>query len=199
MGIWFYVRDNYPFQIDAGEITGLVYHSVASGGPVSGYVGSPPGELADWISGMEKTSVAESSPASTVVTIVRSDGPSLRIAIDGSRGYASWVSADGSATPAVGLHLNAAVRLVRARHRRRAGHHPPRRDAPRGSERDRRVAAGQRLALSERFALASASPCARASPARASVALRERVALRAARRSLRPTRRACGLQSTRRA
>lgn len=106
VGIWFYVRDDYPFQIDAGEITGLVYHSVASGTPVSGYVGSPPDELAEWVSGMEKTSVAESSPATTVVTIVRSDGPSLRIAIEGSRGYASWVSADGTATPAVALHLN---------------------------------------------------------------------------------------------
>jgi hypothetical protein len=55
---------------------------------------------------MEKTSGAESPPATTVVTIMRSGGPSLRIAIDGSRGYASWVSADGSTTPAVGLHLN---------------------------------------------------------------------------------------------
>jgi hypothetical protein len=107
VGIWFYVRDDYPFQIDASEITGLVYHSVASGSPVSGYVGSPPDELAEWVSGMEKTSVAESSPATTVVTIVRSDGPSLRIAIDGSRGYASWVSPDGTVTPAIGLHLNA--------------------------------------------------------------------------------------------
>jgi hypothetical protein len=105
-GIWYYVRDDYPFQIDTGEITGLVYNSSASGSPVSGYVGRPPGELAEWISGMEKTSVAESSPTTTVVTIMRSDGPSLRIAIDGSRGYASWVGADGSATPAVGLHLN---------------------------------------------------------------------------------------------
>ena len=106
VGIWFYVRDDYPFQIGSSEITGMVYHSVASGRPVAGYVGNPPAELATWISGMEETSTPESSPATTVVTIVRSDGPSLRIAMDGSRGYASWVSADGTATPAVGLHLN---------------------------------------------------------------------------------------------
>ena len=153
VGIWFYVRDDYPFQIDAGEITGLVYHSVASGTPVSGYVGSPPDELAEWVSGMEKTSVAESSPATTVVTIVRSDGPSLRIAIEGSRGYASWVSADGTATPAVGLHLNPLVRLVRPRRRRRPGHDPPRRDAAHGPERDRGLAPGERVAPGEHSAL----------------------------------------------
>jgi hypothetical protein len=104
-GIWYYVRDDYPFQMASGEITGLTYRSVSSGVTVSGYIGRPPDELADWISATEKISTAESAPATTVVTIVRSDGPSLRIEVDGTRGYASWVNPDGSATTPVGLRL----------------------------------------------------------------------------------------------
>ena len=107
-GIWYYVRDDYPFQLTPSEITGLSYRSVATGAVVSGYITHPPVELADWISSMEKDSSDQAVPMTTVVTIVRSDGPSLRLAIGGTHGDGSWVAANGVATAAVGVQVGQA-------------------------------------------------------------------------------------------
>ena len=45
-GIWYYVRDDYPFQLSPDQIAGLSYHSVAAPGSgaasVSGYISEPP-------------------------------------------------------------------------------------------------------------------------------------------------------------
>ncbi len=109
VGIWYYVRDDYPFQLSSTEITGLSYRSVGAAGAVSGYIVRPPPELADWISSMEKDSSDQSVPVTTVVTIVRSDGPALRLAIGGNRGFASWLQPSGStATAPVGVQLGPA-------------------------------------------------------------------------------------------
>jgi len=107
-GIWYYVHDDYPFQIASSEITGLSYRAVGAGGVVSGYIVRPPPELADWVSSMEKDSSEQSAPVTTVVTVVRSDGPSLRLSIGGTRGRGSWVDADGTATAPVGVELGPA-------------------------------------------------------------------------------------------
>jgi hypothetical protein len=108
LGIWYYVRDDYPFQLTSTEITGLAYRSVTAGQVVSGVVSHPPAELAGWISGMEKQALDTSQPATTEVTILRSDGPALRLSIAGGQAAASWVYADGRTTPPVGLQLNEA-------------------------------------------------------------------------------------------
>jgi hypothetical protein len=107
-GIWYYVHDDYPFQLTPGEITGLSYRSVTAGGAVSGYIVRPPAELADWISSMEKDSSEQSVPATTEVTVVRSDGPSLQLSIGGLRGYGRWVDANGAGTAPIGVRLSQA-------------------------------------------------------------------------------------------
>ena len=108
-GIWYYVRDDYPFQLTSSEITGLV---VPLGHRGRRRVGvhrptrrrsSPTGSAA-W----RRIRASEAVPVTTVVTIVRSDGPSLRLAIGGAQGSASWVDADGIATPPVGLQVGQA-------------------------------------------------------------------------------------------
>ena len=108
LGIWYYVRDDYPFQITASEITGLSYRSTASGAVVSGYIARPPVELAGWISSMEKDSSDQAVPVTTVVTIMRSSGPALRLSIGGARGVGRWLDADGVATAPVGVQLGQA-------------------------------------------------------------------------------------------
>ena len=105
-GIWYYVRDDYPLQLTSTEITGLVVQAVTTDGPVSGYIAHPPAELAQWISSMEKVSSDAAEPVTTTVTIERSAGPALRLAIGGSQAAASWVDADGSATPPVSVQVN---------------------------------------------------------------------------------------------
>ncbi len=108
IGIWYYVRDDYPFQLTSTEITGLAFRSVTAGQVVSGVVSHPPSELAAWISGMEKETLDTSQPATAEVTVLRSDGPALRLSIADGHAAASWVYADGHATPPVGLQLNQA-------------------------------------------------------------------------------------------
>jgi hypothetical protein len=107
-GIWYYVRDDYPFQLAAGQIVGLSYSSVAAGSTVSGYIADPPAELADWISSMEKDSSDTTVPVTTVVTVVQADGPSLRLYLGGQHGYGRWVESDGSQSPAVGVQVSQA-------------------------------------------------------------------------------------------
>ncbi len=107
-GIWYYVRDDYPFQLTSSEIIGLSYRSATTGAVVSGYISRPPAELADWISSMEKDSSEEAVPVTTVVTVVRSNGPSLRLSIGGAQGYGSWVGANGVASTPVGVQVGQA-------------------------------------------------------------------------------------------
>jgi hypothetical protein len=119
-GIWYYVHDDYPFQLTSDQIAGLSYHSVptsssvsgsASGsdsGSVSGYISDPPVELAGWVSSMEKDSSDETVAVTTVVTVVQTDGRLLRLFLGGSRGYGRWVEPDGSESTPVGVQLNQA-------------------------------------------------------------------------------------------
>ena len=107
-GIWYYVRDDYPFQLTSSEITGLSYRSDSAHGAVSGYIARPPSELADWISSMEKDSSDQPVAVTTVVTITRSDGPALRLSIGGNRGFGSWIGANGTASPPVGVQIGQA-------------------------------------------------------------------------------------------
>lgn len=108
LGIWYYVRDDYPFQLTSTEITGLAIRTSVGGHVVSGIVAHPPAELATWVSSMEKETLDTSQPATMQVTILRSDGPALRLSIAAGHAAASWVDADGHATPPVGLQLNQA-------------------------------------------------------------------------------------------
>jgi len=109
VGIWYYVRDDYPFQLTSNEITGLTVNAVLDGRAVSGSIAHPPQDLAQWISSMEKSASDETGPpADTVVTVERSNGPALRLSIDDTYAAASWIGADGSATPPVRLQVNQA-------------------------------------------------------------------------------------------
>jgi hypothetical protein len=114
-GIWYYVHDDYPFQLTSDQIAGLSYHSVpassvsgSASGSVSGYISDPPAELADWVSSMEKDSSDETVVVTTVVTVVQTDGRLLRLFLGGSRGYGRWVEPDGSQSAPVGVQLNQA-------------------------------------------------------------------------------------------
>jgi hypothetical protein len=109
-GIWYYVRDDYPFQLSSDQIAGLSYHSVPSAGSgmvsVSGYISHPPADLAEWVSSMEKDSSDETVPVTTVVTVVLTDGRQLRLFLGGSRGFGGWVEPGGSHSAPVGVQLN---------------------------------------------------------------------------------------------
>jgi hypothetical protein len=109
-GIWYYVHDDYPFQLTSDQIAGLSYHSMPTdgSGSVSGYISDPPGELAGWVSSMEKDSSDETVVVTTVVTVVQTDGRLLRFFLGGSRGYGRWVEPDGSESTPVGVQLNQA-------------------------------------------------------------------------------------------
>lgn len=121
-GIWYYVHDDYPFQLTSDQIAGLAYHSLPTGSPaqgsasgsgsasasVSGYISDPPAELAGWVSSIEKDSSEENASATTVVTVVETDGRLLRLFLHGSRGYGRWVEPDGTQSEAVGVRLNQA-------------------------------------------------------------------------------------------
>ena len=115
-GIWYYVHDDYPFQLTSDQIAGLSYHSVptsssvsgSASGSVSGYISNPPVELAGWVSSMEKDSSDETVVVTTVVTVVQTDGRLLRLFLGGSRGYGRWVEPAGSQSAPVGVQLNQA-------------------------------------------------------------------------------------------
>ena len=109
-GIWYYVRDDYPFQLSPDQIAGLSYHSVAAPGSgavsVSGYISEPPADLADWVSSMEKDSSDETVTVTTVATVVLTDGRQLRLYLGGSRGFGRWVEPGGAQSTPVGVQLN---------------------------------------------------------------------------------------------
>jgi hypothetical protein len=109
-GIWYYVREDYPFQLSSDQIAGLSYHSMPSAGSgmvsVSGYISHPPADLAEWVSSMERDSSEQTVPVTTVVTVVLADGRRLRLFLGGSRGFGSWVEPGGSQSTPVGVQLN---------------------------------------------------------------------------------------------
>ena len=107
VGVWYYVRDDYPFQVTAAQIGGLSYQVGTSGLVVSGTVSDPPVELADWLSNMEQDA-SDSPMRPTGVAIVRlTDGRSLALAVDfeARLGSARWVSASGLEGAPVRVHL----------------------------------------------------------------------------------------------
>jgi hypothetical protein len=110
VGVWYYVRDDYPFQVNSTEIVGLAYRTTARDGTVTGYVTRPPAELADWISAMEQDSAQQTAPLTSVVTVVLAGGRGLRLNVDlGSQlGNAWWLSPDGTTTAPIGIHLSQA-------------------------------------------------------------------------------------------
>ena len=107
-GIWYYVRDDYPFQLSSDQIAGLSYHPCRP--PVrarsrSRVTSRPPADLADWISSMEKDSSDETVSVTTVATVVLTDGRQLRLYLGGSRGRALGRAQRGQSTP-VGVQFN---------------------------------------------------------------------------------------------
>jgi hypothetical protein len=110
LGVWYYVHDDYPFQVSSAEIVGLAYRSSAGDGAVAGYVARPPVELADWISAMEQDSSEETAPLTTLLTVVLSGGRMLRLNVDldSRHGNGWWLSSDGTPSPAIGVHLSQA-------------------------------------------------------------------------------------------
>ena len=95
-------------------------------------------------------------PVTTTVTVERSAGPALRLAIGGSQAAASWVDPDGSATPPVSVQVNQEFVWYLHGVRRHAGQHAPRHDAASG--------AGGTGASPAASPSPSSSPSARRSP-----------------------------------
>jgi len=106
-GVWYYVRDDYPFQVTAGEIRGLSYQAGTEGLVFSGTVASPPSDLADWLSSTEQDASDQPIRPAGVVTVHLVDGRSLRLAVDLDTRIAvgRWVSPDGVAGAVTRVHL----------------------------------------------------------------------------------------------
>jgi hypothetical protein len=114
VGAWFYVRDEYVFQdVGDGDVAGLTYEGPTGDGWARGSVDDPPAELAGWIRGWERDTSGESVSTDITVTIVLSDGRAIRVDAGGTRGYATWIAADGTTGQSLAVHLNDAfVRYV---------------------------------------------------------------------------------------
>ena len=106
IGIWFFVRDEYPFQVGDGDVAAVTYEYRDQNVWVSGTVTDPPDDLAGWISGWERDASGESPSTDSTVTIILRDGRRLRLNVGGKRGYGSWVGADGRSGPSLGVHFN---------------------------------------------------------------------------------------------
>ena len=106
-GVWYYLRDDYPFQLTSGEITGLSYQAGASGLVESGTVAAPPAGLADWVSTMEQDASDAPIEPTGVATIHLADGRSLSLAVDYAARIAlgRWVSSSGREGAEVRVHL----------------------------------------------------------------------------------------------
>jgi len=109
VGAWFFVRDEYPFQeVGEGDVLALIYESPREGGDVLGYVADPPAELPVWISRWERDADGGSVPTEVTITVMLSDGRRLVLDVGGSRGYATWIDADGKAGDSFAVHFNEA-------------------------------------------------------------------------------------------
>ena len=114
VGAWFYVGDEYAFQdVNDGDVAGLTYAGPTGDGWALGSVDRPPEELAGWIRGWERDTSGESATTDVIVTIELTDGRAIRVDVGGTRGYATWIAADGTTGQSVAVHLNDAfVRYV---------------------------------------------------------------------------------------
>jgi len=106
-GVWYYVRDDYPFQVSAGQITGLTYEAIGPVGTASGVVPSPPADLADWLSTMESESGDQPVTIVGVALIHLSDGRALRLELDvsGRTGLGQWISPGGVRSESARVHV----------------------------------------------------------------------------------------------
>jgi hypothetical protein len=97
-GIWYFVRDEYPFQLVAGDVTGATVESLA-GAKVFGVVPSPPADLAGWVSSSERDSTDMRPPATMRITIALRDGRLLRLDVGPEVTYGTWLGGEGAAGP----------------------------------------------------------------------------------------------------
>jgi hypothetical protein len=115
VGVWYFVRDDYPFQIATGDIRGFSYEGWTAAGQAglvraSGYITDPPPQLAGWVSAMEKD--ANNAPLHIVgvMTLVLRDGRSLRLDLDldVGRGQGRWIEPGGAESVPQGVQLSQA-------------------------------------------------------------------------------------------
>jgi hypothetical protein len=106
VGIWFFVRDEYPFNLGPDDVVALTYESHGENGPLFGYVEDPPADLAGWVSLMERDTSGEAVPVEATVTIMVADGRRLRLEVSGGRATARWVGIDGRPGTPVTVHLD---------------------------------------------------------------------------------------------
>ncbi|HMK91641.1 MAG TPA: hypothetical protein VK576_01460 [Thermoleophilia bacterium] len=106
-GVWYYVRDDYPFQVTAGEIRGLTYQAGTEGLVFSGTIATPPSDLADWLSSMEQDSSDQPLRPVGVATVRLVGGRSLRLAVDLDARLAlgRWVSPGGVEGATTRVHI----------------------------------------------------------------------------------------------
>jgi hypothetical protein len=109
VGVWFFVRDEYPFQqVGDDDVVGLTYDRGGPGSRVIGYVGHPPRDLPGWVRSWERNSGGDETSVEAVVTVLLRDGRRLRLEVGGARGYACWIGADGRAGESFGGPFNEA-------------------------------------------------------------------------------------------
>jgi hypothetical protein len=91
VGIWYFLRDEYPFQISQGDIVQVDYETFGSFGSAAGVVPTPP-NLAAWIGGMELNTSGERTDTNAVMVVVLRDGRSLRLDLGATTAYGTWVT-----------------------------------------------------------------------------------------------------------
>jgi hypothetical protein len=105
VGAWFFVRDEYPFQVES-DIAFLAFEGHGDGGWRYGYVDDPPPELGEWLSSMERDASGDTVTPEEQLTVVLADGRRLHLIVGGDRGIAHWIAADGTTGPSVPVHID---------------------------------------------------------------------------------------------
>ncbi len=91
VGIWYFLRDEYPFQISEADIVQVDYETFGSFGSAAGVIPTPP-NLAAWIGGMELDTSGERTVTNAVMVVVLRDGRSLRLDLGATSAYGTWIT-----------------------------------------------------------------------------------------------------------
>jgi hypothetical protein len=103
VGVWYFRRDEYPFQFTRDQVVSVRAESLAS--PfVAGALAGPAPELAAWISSMERdTSDVPPDPFMRLV-VELSGGRQLRLDVGPDVSLGSWTGGPQAGQPPIRLH-----------------------------------------------------------------------------------------------
>ena len=97
-GIWYFMRDEYPFQFRSADVAGATVESL-SGAKVFGAIPAPPAELAGWISSSELDTSEVTLPATVRITIALRDGRWLQLDVGPEVTWGAWIGGVTSSAP----------------------------------------------------------------------------------------------------